>query len=151
MEEWILYSILVLLITSFLVLIMKYLGTQINLNEDEIESIICCSFIISGLLAFLYLLIKKRENILSIINNPNHNILLIIIILFGLLLLLNFIFQGKAHNKCKIGGLPLIIINMNIITVLLISTFLYNTNINYKTILGIFLAISGLSLVILNN
>ena len=66
----------------------------------------------------------------------------------GILLVLNFIIQALAHAKSSKVGLPLIIINMNIILVLLVSIILYKQSINWKTIVGILLAVLGLSIVI---
>ena len=56
-----------------------------------------------------------------------------------------------AHSECKIGGLPLIIINMNIIIVLILSYLYYNTKLNINTIIGILIALVGLGIVILSN
>lgn len=148
MEEWIFYSIFALFISSSIIIIMKYLGTQIN--SDEIKSFLCLSLVITGIISFFYLLTHKK-NIYNIIKKKNHSLLILLAFIFAILLLFNYITQIEAHNKCKIGGLPLIIINLNIIIVILISSFLYNTQLNFNSILGIFLIISGLSLVILNN
>lgn len=154
MDDWLIYSIFVLIITAFLTLIIKYLGTILN-NFEEIKLFICISLIIAGIFSLIYLVynnnfyMKHLKNIKE--NKTDNNILIFILIIFGLLLLLNFIFQGLAHNKCKIPGLPLIIVNMNIIIVLLISSILFDIKINRKIILGIIVALIGLSIVIVNS
>lgn len=154
MEDWLIYSILVLIITAFLTLIIKYLKGVLD-NIEEIKLFICISLIMAGIFSLIYLVynnnfyMKHLKNIKD--NKTDNNILIFILILFGLLLLLNFLFQGLAHTKCKIPGLPLIIFNMNIIIVLLISKILFDIKINRKIILGIILALIGISIVIINS
>ena len=154
MEDWLIYSILVLIITSFLALIIKYLGVFLD-NIEEIKLFIFISLIFTGLFSFIYLLCNNKfykKHFENIINNKINNIFLIsILIIFSILLLLNIIFQGKARNLCKITGLPQLIINTNIILILILSIFLFNIKINWKIILGIILAFIGLSIVIINS
>lgn len=151
MESWIFYSILALLITSTLILGLNYLGRILNGN-DEIRIFMYCAFIVAGLVSFLLLLIDKKKtlsNANNIIQNKTSNyVILAILVGFGILVIMNYNMQALAHAKSSKVGLPLIIINMNIILVLLMSLLFYRQTINWKAGLGILLSVIGLSMVI---
>lgn len=150
MEVWIYYSVLALLITSLNILGLNSVGRILN-NVEEIQLFMYCAFIVAGFVSFLLLFFGKKTklNANNIIKNKTNNYLILAGILgLGILLVLNFIIQALAHAKSSKVGLPLIIINMNIILVLLVSIILYKQTFNWKAIVGILLAVLGLSMVI---
>lgn len=151
MESWIFYSILALLFTSTTILGFNYLGRILN-GTEEVRIFIYCAFIVAGLVSFLLLLIDKKKTISNannIIQNKTSNYVIFAgLVGLGILLVINYNIQALAHAKSSKVGLPLIIINMNIVLVLLMSLVLYHQTINWKAGLGILLSVIGLSMVI---
>ena len=151
METWIYYSILALLFTSTTILTLNYLGRILN-GTEEVRIFMYCAFIVAGLVSFLLLLVDKKKTIRNanniIKNKTNNYIIIAALVGLGILLVINYNIQALAHAKSTKVGLPLIIINMNIILVLLMSLILYRQTINWKAGLGIILSIIGLSMVI---
>lgn len=153
MEEWILYSSVALCISTLIIFFLRYLGIILD-STEEVNIFVLTAFVIAGFISLIFLLNNKNtsRNFNNIINNKTNNgILLFILLIFSVFLLLNFMSQSLAHNKCKVTGLPQVIINMNLVLVILISVLLFNTELNWKMILGIILSVMGLSLVILNQ
>ena len=153
MQDWIIYSLLALIFSSTIILSVKYLGSILS-NKDEVVSIVYIAFIIAGIISLIFIINDKKtkHNLNNIVKNKTSNsLLLLFVIILGILIILNYTTQFSAHSLCKISGLPLVIINMNIVLVLFISYFLFSETINWKVILGIMLSLCGLSLVILNS
>ena len=151
MESWIYYSILALLLTSTTIIGLNYLGKILD-GTEEVRIFMYCAFIVAGLVSFLLLIIDKKKtinNANNIIRNKTSNyVMLAGLVGLGILLVVNYNIQALAHAKSSKVGLPLIIINMNIVLVLLMSIVLYRQTINWKAGLGIFLSVIGLSMVI---
>lgn len=148
MKLWILLSFLAAITTSFRIFGHKYIS---NTNYDNI-TIILCSFVIMGIISLLLLLYNKKNysknNLLNILTNKN---LIIFIILFSIISLSNTIVVQKAIKLTPNISYTHAIINLNIILVLLGSCLFFNQEINYKSLLGIILSLSGVLLITLNS
>lgn len=150
MKLWILLSFLAAITTSFRIFGHKYIS---NTNYDNI-TIILCSFVIMGIISLLLLLYNKKNliysknNLLNILTNKN---LIIFIILFSIISLSNTIVVQKAIKLTPNISYTHAIINLNIILVLLGSCLFFNQKINYKSLLGIILSLSGVLLITLNS
>ena len=150
MEEWLIYSILVCILTSFAAIAIKYLGNYFN-NVDEIRLCMCVILIMTGIISFIYLLyfFSNKDKVFKNIVKEKMKILLPILI--SLLIFLSYLFQCNARALCKVPGYPQLIINLNIIIILFLSIFFFNKELNWRIFLGIIITIIGLSIIILNN
>ena len=59
--------------------------------------------------------------------------------------------KSIAVNLAKNPAYSHIITNMNVIIVLLLAFFLFNSPLNYQSCLGIFLCILGIGLILMNS
>ena len=154
MKSWLIYSFITLFISTILVLSFKYVDIFLD-NPEEIKLFIYLAFIIAGIVAFISLLLDRkrtRKNINNIINNKTDNKLLVFLVIgLALLLIGSNIFYLKAMSNTNNPSIPVIIINMNIILVLGLSLILFNSRINWNAVLGVFIAIFGVSMVVYNN
>lgn len=150
MNQWILLSFLAAITTSFRIFGHKYIS---NTNYDNI-TLILCSFVIMGIISFVWLLyneknlIYSKNNLINILTNKN---LIIFIIVFSIISLFNTIIVQKAIKLTPNISYTHAIINLNIILVLLGSFLFFNQKINYKSLLGIILSLSGVLLITLNS
>lgn len=150
MEEWLVYSIIVCIITSFIAISLKYLGNYFN-NVNEIRLFMCISLIITGIISFIYLIYFVSNKNKFFKNIVNKKIKIIILLFISLLIFLNFLFQCNARVLCKVPGYPQLVINLNIILILLLSIIFFNKELNLRICLGIIITIIGLSIILLNN
>ena len=150
MEEWLFYSILVCIITSFTAIALKYLGNHFE-NIDDIKLFMCLSLILTGIISFIYLICYYRNKNIILKNLINEKIKISLLIIISLLIFLSYLFQCTARNLCKIPGYPQLIINLNIILVLFLSIIFFNKELNSSVFLGILITIIGLSIILLNN
>lgn len=152
MKLWIIYSFLTCLFTSIVVLSFKYLDVVLN-NEEEIKILIYLGFIIAAIVGVCLIMYDKPKNMKSInniVNNSFTNNRLLLLILFFMAILLIGIKMAHfyAMTYSNNPGLPLIIVNMNVILVLAISLLIFRMVLNWKVIAGIILAVCGISTVI---
>ena len=150
MELWIVLSFLATITTSFRILGFKYIST---VNYDNI-TIILFSFVIMGILSLIWLLCGKKKIIYSknnLINILRNKKLIIFIIVFSIISLFNAIIVQKALTLTPNISYTHAIVNLNIILVLLGSCLFFNQKINYKSLLGIILSLSGVLLITLNS
>jgi uncharacterized membrane protein len=150
MNQWILLSFLAAITTSFRIFGHKYIS---NTNYDNV-TLILCSFVIMGIISFVWLLynekklIYSKNNLINILTNKN---LIIFIIVFSIISLFNTIIVQTAIKLTPNISYTNAIINLNIILVLLGSFLFSNQKINYKSLLGIILSLSGVLLITLNS
>ena len=138
MEVWIIYALITCIITSLSVIVMKYIT---NSNTDIISCIMLV-YVIVGILALIYLYLYKKNCFLDLKNNF-HSILFL-----SILSLFTGIFFIKSINSCNNPGYSHLIVNMNVILTLILSYFIFDIRMNYKTFLGIIIAITGILIVI---
>nr|QDY52155.1 EamA-like transporter family [Mimiviridae sp. ChoanoV1] len=138
MEAWIIYALITCIITSFSIIVMKYIT---NSNTDII-SCIMLSYVLVGILALIYLFLYKKTCFNDLKNNYYSILFLSILGLF------TGIFLIKSINSCNNPGYSHLIVNMNVILTLILSYFIFDIRMNYKTFLGSVIAIIGILIVI---
>ena len=107
------------------------------------------TFLITGILSLIYIVITKNNRKLFLSNCDNK--LFIYTILFALLLIFNnYIIQQAFKHSPNIGYSHLII-NLNIIITLLAGVFLFNQTINLLSFIGIIITLIGITIIILNQ
>lgn len=142
MESWLIYAILTCIVTSLSVIGMKYITN----SSTDIISCIMIVYVLVGLLALLYLLFFKR----NCINDLKNNFYPIIIL--GILGILTGVFIMKSFENNNINpGYIQLIVNTNVILTLILSYFIFNIKMNYKTVLGSIIAIIGIFIVVNNS
>jgi len=148
MKLWILLSFFALLTTSFRIIAYKYLS---NTNYDNI-TIILFSFVLMGIISLLLLLYNKKNysknDLINILTNKKS---IIFIIVFSIISLLNVVILQTAIKLTPNISYTHAIINLNIILVLLASCLFFDQKINYKSLLGIILSLTGVLLITLNS
>lgn len=148
MKLWILLSFLGAITTSFRIVAYKYLS---NTNNDNI-TILLFSFVLMGIISLLLLLYNKKNysknDLINILTNKKS---IIFITVFSIISLLNVVIIQTAIKLTPNISYTFAIINLNIILVLLGSCLFFNQEINYKSLLGIILSLSGVLLITLNS
>ena len=152
MKIWIIYSFLTCLLSSIVILSFKYLDVVLN-NEEEVKILIYLGFIIAAIVGVCLIMYDKPKNMKSInniVNNSftNNRLLILMLLFMGILLIGIKMSHFYAMTYSNNPGLPLIIVNMNVILVLALSLLIFRMVLNWKVVLGIILAISGISTVI---
>ena len=152
MKLWIIYSFLTCLLSSIVILSFKYLDVVLN-NEEEVKILIYLGFIIAAIVGICLIMYDKPKNVKSInniVNNSftNNRLLILILLFMGILLVGIKMSHFYAMTYSNNPGLPLIIVNMNVILVLALSLLIFRMVLNWKVILGIILAVCGISTVI---
>jgi len=148
MNLWILLSFLGTITTSSRIVAYKYLS---NTNYDNI-TILLFSFVIMGIISLLLLLYNKKNysknDLINILTNKKS---IIFITVFSIISLSNVVIIQTAIKLTPNISYTFAIINLNIILVLLGSCLFFNQEINYKSLLGIILSLSGVLLITLNS
>lgn len=142
--NWVILAFIVCLVSASEILIMKkicLLEKNINIEES-----ILISFIIAGIVSFLILISKPRD-FKSKLNNI-FSTQGIFISLVGTLFLINRLLFTKSIKTSPNPGFSHLIVNLNVIIVLILSYFLYDCKVNYKSCIGIFLSLLGIFIVI---
>jgi len=139
---WLYLSFFITFITAITIIIMKYLTD----STCNVKTLTFMSFIISSLIVLIYIPFDK-----TIINDINKNINFkdyLLIILLSVVLIVVRLSQVYLFKITPSIGISHLIINANIIISLLASYFLFKQLINYKSIIGIFITMIGLSITI---
>ncbi len=140
--HWVYLSFCELFITSFSLIVTKYL-TNTGLS---IEGLIAIIYIIVGCAGIIYL-INHKKDLQKIIDNLTLG--LIILLIFACLFrVFGSVFMAKAIHYAPNIGYCHLIVNLNVIITILASYFLFNQKINSKTFAGIFITLIGISMVI---
>ena len=142
MNNWIIVSF----ITTFITAISSISLKIIDMSKYDNYFFFALSFIIMGLISFFYLIIYKDYYKISISNCDNN--LLLFVTLFAILLIFNNIFIQYAFKISPNIGYSHIIINLNIIISLIFGYLLFKQKIDVKCLLGIFIALIGISILI---
>ncbi len=150
MNLWILLSFLGAITTSSRIVAYKYLS---NTNYDNI-TILLFSFVFMGIISLLLLLLlynKKNYSKNDLINILTNKKSIIFITVFSIISLSNVVIIQTAIKLTPNISYTFAIVNLNIILVLLGSCLFFNQEINYKSLLGIILSLSGVLLITLNS
>ena len=152
---WLYLSILTTFITACVVILYKFFGSKFNNNPDVILCVSLISLVITGLIAIILIIINKerfKKSIKDMSDHKLHNYIIIFLIVFlGLLHISTITCQTFAVNLAKNPAYSHMITNMNVIIVLLLAFFLFNSPLNYQSCLGIFLCLLGIGLILFNN
>ncbi len=140
---WIYLSILCCLITATSVITMKY----ISYTKCNIKNIVILTFLLASFLILLYLPFDK-DFLTDITNNFAIKDFLLITF-FSILLIFNRLSQSYTFKITPNIGYSHLIINANVIITLIASFLLFNQKINYKSVIGILITLTGLFITII--
>jgi drug/metabolite transporter (DMT)-like permease len=141
---WVQLSFLELFITSFSLVLTKYLtGTQF-----DYKILLAIIYILVGIASICYLVTQRNSKELKdIIKNAGLFILLLLVISSCFRIIAPYILARALKIAPNISYCHLII-NLNVIISLIASYFLFNQKINPKTFSGIILALTGILIVV---
>ena len=142
MNNWIIVSFITTFITALSSISLKI----IDASKYDNYFFLALSFIIMGLISFFYLIIYKDYYKISISNCDNN--LLLFVTLFAILIILTNIFIQYSFKISPNIGYSHIIINLNVIISLIFGYLLFKQKINIQCLLGIFIALIGISILI---
>lgn len=144
-KYWIFLSFVAMIVTAIGVICLKL----IDKSKYDNYIFLAITFLITGILSLIYIVITKNNRKLFLSNCDNK--LFIYTILFALLLIFNnYIIQQAFKHSPNIGYSHLII-NLNIIITLLAGVFLFNQTINLLSFIGIIITLIGITIIILNQ
>jgi len=141
MYLWVYLSIIAMILTGLHPVCYKIL----NKDNKNIFTNIALIFFILGILSSIYLFFNYKST-LNYIKQNNAN-LKYIFALSLIILAINICISNAiklSPNTC----FCLLIINLNILVTLLFDIFFLKYNFNYKSIIGIFITLIGLSIII---
>jgi len=134
MEKWIIYSIIVSILSAISIIILKYFTDNVGF--------LLISFVIVGFISLVYLLGFYKTNIKLML--PYAFFYAILFISMNLLIC----YVVKCSTNISYAHL---IINLNIILTIIASYFLFNQQLNMYTFIGIIIALIGVTIVICNS
>ena len=145
-QPWIMAALINTFITSFGITNYKYL-TKFSKNMSV--TLAQC-FTITGFVAFIYLLFKRRETLELNTRNETSKLALHMGLFVVFLLLSRYLFIVSINTTPNIGYSHLIV-NLNVIVTFVLGYILFNQKINSKTLWGIILCLAGLFIIIRNS
>ena len=149
--SWILLSFSLALITTLGALILKYIG--INYSKERYKynhrSYDCCSSRFN-FFAILCYNKKKVRKVCQEIHN-GHRTVELMIFFMAIIFVLNVCLTIYTLNKVENPAYAQIIKNTNVVFILILSIFLFNSKFNKKCALGVILTIIGIALIIYYN
>ena len=147
MKPWILFSFIAALATSLIVVIIRCLKN--NSKIELLEFYMFILFFMISLFLGLYLLFnRKKVDFKYILKSKT---VIPCIFLLAILAIITVYFSSKAHMFAPNPGYSLSVININMIIVLFLCYFLFNSHINVFIISGVVLIFIGVILIALNS
>jgi len=143
-NNWISIALICMLLSSFGVVIMKYID---NSKYSNVIFMII-SYIVVGLCGLIYL-IYDFKNKKEIIKNCDYKLILYSTTFALLIVISNIIIQYAFSISPNISYTHLII-NLNIIFTIIASYILFNQYINFYCFIGITIALIGVMIIIFN-
>lgn len=141
MYLWIYLSFLACLLTASKLLLLNTINS-INCDKFIIISIV---FILTGKLAFIWLLFNKKK-----VEKQKFDIrLILVIILSSIVFFFSALVVMYVVKITPNVSYSHAIINLNIIITILFSYFIFQQNLNFMTILGMLIALTGIIIMIL--
>ena len=134
MEKWIIYSIIVSVLSALTFIILKYFTDNVGF--------LLISFVIIGFISLVYLLGFYKADIKLML--PYASLYAILFISMNLLIC----YVVKYSTNISYAHL---IINLNIILTIIASYFLFNQQLNMYTFIGIIITLIGVTIVIFNS
>lgn len=143
-NNWISIALICMLLSSFGVVIMKYID---NSKYSNVIFMII-SYIVVGICGLIYL-IYDLKNKKEIIKNCDYKLILYSTTFALLIVITNIIVQYAFSISPNISYTHLII-NLNIIFTIIASYILFNQYINFYCFIGIMIALIGVMIIIFN-
>tara|TARA_A100001015_G_C14577451_1_gene551554 strand:+ start:70 stop:516 length:447 start_codon:yes stop_codon:yes gene_type:complete len=140
--HWAYLSFCELFITSFSLIVTKYLTS----SGLSIEGLIAIIYVMVGLAGIIYL-INHKKDLQKIMDNLTSG-LIILLVLACLFRVFGSVIMAKAIHYAPNISYCHLIVNLNVIVTIVASYFLFNQKINSKTFAGILISLFGMSMVI---
>ncbi len=142
-ESWILYAVINAFITSFGLTNYKYLS---NFSPNMSITLALC-FSIIGVFSIIYLLFNKDKTIELYRKNDTSKLAFHIGLFVIFLISTRYLFFKSVNTTPNIGYTHMIV-NLNVLVTFVLGYLLFKQKINYKTLLGVLLCLSGLFIII---
>lgn len=143
MYKWILFSVIATIATSIITILVRYMN---DIGEKKyLELYMLITFLCINILLTIYLLCKPHKINLS--NFKYNPILLCVLFLLSILSIITVYFSSLAHMSAPNPAYSSTIINFNIVLVLLLSMYFFNSPINMYTGIGMFLVLCGVIMI----
>jgi drug/metabolite transporter (DMT)-like permease len=141
---WFIFASLAALISTSSKIIIKFLLNKKNYSFNELTSLI---FLGTSMSAFLLFLLLKPENLSKFKNDT-----IILGITSGLLIPLITLTLNKSLNLVSNLALTGVIFAVGVtISLLLASVYFFNVKVKKNVVIGIFIALLGVSVIIINK
>lgn len=141
---WFIFASLAALISTSSKIIIKFLLNKKNYSFNELTSLI---FLGTSMSAFLLFLLLKPENLSKFKNET-----IILGITSGLLIPLITLTLNKSLNLVSNLALTGVIFAVGVtISLLLASVYFFNVKVKKNVVIGIFIALLGVSVIIINK
>ena len=144
---WAYLSVCELFITSFSLILTKYLTS----TEFDFKILLAIIYILVGVAGVIYLIMNRNSKELKdVLKNAGLFIVVLLIISSCFRIFGSFIIAKALKIAPNIGYCHLIV-NLNVVLSLIAGYFLFKQKINYKVFFGIIISLIGLSIIALNS
>jgi len=144
---WAYLSICELFITSFSLILTKYLTN----TQFDFKILLAIIYILVGVSGFIYLISQKdSKEFKHIINNAGLFIVTLLLVSASFRIFGSFIIAKALKIAPNIGYCHLIV-NLNVVLSLLAGYFLFKQKINKYTFVGIIIALFGVGIVVYHS
>ena len=144
---WAYLSVCELFITSFSLILIKYLTN----TQFDIKILLAIIYILLGLAGIIYLITQKNsKEFKDVFKNAGLFIIVLLIISACFRIFGSFILAKALKIAPNIGYCHLIV-NLNVVLSLLAGYFLFKQKINTKTFIGIIIALFGVGIVVYHS
>tara|TARA_Y100000992_G_C21175291_1_gene447987 strand:+ start:187 stop:639 length:453 start_codon:yes stop_codon:yes gene_type:complete len=141
---WAYLSICELFITSFSLILTKYLTN----TQFDFKILLAIIYILVGVAGFIYLITQKNsKEFKDVFKNAGLFIIVLLLVSACFRIFGSFIIAKALKIAPNIGYCHLIV-NLNVVLSLLASYFLFKQKINIKTFIGIIIALIGVGIVV---
>ena len=142
-NTWIFFALIAMLLSSLHTVCLKFVKKDNNYIDIGLAFI----FLFVGLFSLVYIMLNLKN--LTMFFNQKHSKDIIYLSLFIAFTIIGFNTSLLfSLNETPKTSYCLLIINLNIILTLLLSYYLFKEKMNYKSLIGILIALIGLSIVI---
>lgn len=141
---WAYLSVCELFITSFSLILTKYLTN----TQFDFKILLAIIYLLVGIFGGSYLISQKDSNeFKDVLKNAGLFIVILLLVSASFRIFGSFIIAKAIKIAPNIGYCHLIV-NLNVIITLLASYFLFKQKINNKTFVGILIALFGIGIVV---
>ena len=143
LKPWMSFALLNTFLTSLGLINYKYL----TLFSQNISIILAQGFVLTGVVALLYLLYNRKKVIELNTQNDTSKLVLHMGLFAVFLILTRYLFL-KSLRTAPNAGYTHMIVNLNVLVTFILSYLLFKQTINIKTFGGIILCLAGLYIII---